>query len=154
VRSGHELEVTWVLSNLDSRPHTVGLLVHPWNECGRYWPGMQLVHAGRGEVRPTPPGIDRLRELKPSGAGEPSRLRGTFTFGDMDELAIDFATAMNIIAIVPPPPPDDESAINPTSLVNHAFHLGNRSPSSPLTARYIPTVVPALTGFDIGFRTT
>lgn len=154
VPSDYEIQVTWVLSNLDNQAHTVELLVDPWNEFGRYWPGMQIVDAERGEVLPNLSGIDLLRELKPSGAGEPSRLRGTFTFGDMDELAIDFATAMNIIAIVPPPPPDDESAINPTSLVNHAFHLGNRSPSSPLTARYIPTVVPALTGFDIGFRTT
>ncbi len=154
VPSDYEIQVTWVLTNLDDEAHTVELLLDPWNEFGRYWPGTQIVDAERGEVLPNLSGIDLLRELKPSGAGEASRLRGTFSFGDMNELAIDFATAINIIAVVPPPPPDDEDAITPTSLVNHVFHRSNRSPTSPLTARYIPTVVPALIGFDIGFRAT
>ena len=39
-------------------------------------------------------------------------------------------------------------------LVNHAFSLPNRSGSSPLVDPYQPAVIPGVTGFDIGLRTT
>ncbi|MEZ4230358.1 MAG: hypothetical protein R3B89_14390 [Polyangiaceae bacterium] len=148
----YEVQVTWVLSNLDDRPHTVELLLDPWNEFGRYWPGLQIVDAERGEVAPNLSGIDFYRELKARGSGEASRLRGTFTFDDMTEVTTDLATVMNIILQVPPPPPDQEDAMGPSTFANHAFHMGNRTDNTPLTAKYVPPVVAGLTGFDIGFR--
>ncbi len=152
--SDYEVQVTWVISNLDDQAHTVEVLLDPWNEFGRYWPGLQIVDAERGEVAPNLSGIDFYRELKAKSAGEASRLRGTFTFDDMTEVATDLATAMNIILQVPPPPPDDENAMGPETFVNHAFHVGNRTENTPLTKKYVPSVIAGLTGFDIGFRTT
>lgn len=149
----YEVQVTWVISNLDDETHNVEVLLDPWNEFGRYWPGVQVVDAEDGEVAPNLSGIDFYRELKPRSAGEASRLRGTFTFDDMTEVATDLATVMNIILQVPPPPPDEESAMGPATFANHAFHVGNRSGNTPLTAKYVPSVIAGLTGFDVGFRT-
>ncbi|MGE0323271.1 MAG: hypothetical protein AB7K71_03290 [Polyangiaceae bacterium] len=150
----YEVQVTWVISNLDDQTHTIELLLDPWNEFGRYWPGLQVVDAEDGEVAPNLSGIDFYRELKPSSAGEASRLRGTFTFDDMTEVTTDLAAVMNIILLVPPPPPDEDSAMGPATFANHAFHMGNRTSNTPLTDRYVPPVIAGLTGFDIGFRTT
>ncbi|MBX3184715.1 MAG: hypothetical protein KIT72_05080 [Polyangiaceae bacterium] len=153
VPSDYRVQVTWVLTNLDDRPHAFEFLLDPWNEYGRYWPGMQVVDAQRGEVLPNLSGIDFHREIGPRSAGEASRMHGTLTYDDFDELAIDFATVMNIIETVPPPDPEDRNAMSPVTLVNHAFHIGNRSASSPLTRPFIPSIIPAITGFDIGIRT-
>lgn len=149
----YRVQVTWVLTNLDDVPHAFEFLLDPWNEYGRYWPGMQVVDAERGEVLPNLSGIDFHREIGPRSAGESSRMHGTLTYDDFDELAIDFGTVMNIIQNVPPPDPEDRDALSPVALVNHAFHIGNRSTKSPLTRRFIPSMIAAITGFDIGLRT-
>ena len=52
------VQLTWTLSNLDDEPHNVELLVDPWNEFGRYWPGLTLVDADEGEYQPNFSGID------------------------------------------------------------------------------------------------
>ena len=81
-----------------------------------------------------------------------SRRHGTLTFQDVDEIAIDFATVINIIAN--PPPPEDGSDVGPEVIyVNHAFAVENRSFQDPLIQDYIPSVIPALIGFDLGLRT-
>lgn len=153
-----QVRVTWTLSNLDAQPHTVELLVDPWNEFGRYWPGMQVQDPQRQEVIPNLSGIDMLFRLEGKGSGDSSRRHGTFTVQDMDELATDFATAINIIQNVPMQPPSSTGDMNnyggPVMLVNHAFAVENRSYDDPLVAKYIPKAIPALTGFDIGMRTT
>lgn len=147
-----EIQVTYVISNLDEQAHEIELLLDPHNEFGRYWPGLQLVDADEGEFLPNLSGYNELFVLPGTRDGKASRRHGTFTFQDMDELAIDFATAINIIENVPPPDPEDQGAANPTTLVNHLFHWQNRSYETPLTQRYIPQVIPGLTGFDIGLR--
>jgi hypothetical protein len=149
-----EVRMSWVLSNLDDAEHTVELLVDPWNEFGRYWPGLALVDAEEGEFQPNLSGINQMFLIPGRGAGEASRIRGTYSFEDMRELAVDFATAINIIDKVEPPPPDAmDGAMGPSTLVNHAFNLRERSDDDPLIRQYIPTVIPGLTGIDLGLRT-
>ncbi len=152
------VRVTWTLSNLDPQPHSVELLVDPWNEFGRYWPGMAVRDAQRQQLLPNLSGIDMMFRLEGKGSGDKSRRHGTFTVQDMTELAVDFATAINIIKNVPMQPPSGNGGMNdysgPVQLVNHAFAIENRSYDDPLITQYIPKAIPALTGFDIGLRTT
>lgn len=154
-----KVQLTWTLSNLDPKDgHAVEILVDPWNEFGRYYPGMQLADAQEQKFEPNLSGIDHYYVLDPASAGESSRRHGTFTFDDMNEMAIDFATVMAMIKNPPPLPngaKDDGSMMTDPLPVyaNHAFNVQNRSYNDPLVAPYIPAVIAGLTGVDFGFRT-
>ncbi|MET0792502.1 MAG: hypothetical protein ABW061_13355 [Polyangiaceae bacterium] len=156
-----KVQLTWTLSNLDDEQHVVELLIDPWNEFGRYYPGMTLTNAEEQEFQPNSSGIDHYYVLDPSSAGDSSRRHGTFTFDDMNEMAIDFATVQNMIDWPEPLPlpggvqedPDMMTDPLPT-YANHAFNLINHSYNDPLIQRYIPQVIAGLTGIDFGFRTT
>jgi hypothetical protein len=148
------VQVTWMLVNLDRQAHDVEILVDPWNEFGRYSPGLILVNEQDGEALPNLSGIDVRRVVPGSrdAEGRSTRVTGTFTFGDMDELAQDFATVIHIIENVTPP--SDGENDPRIAYANHTFHVDNRQGSTPLTDRYRPGTIPALTGFDLGLRTT
>lgn len=148
-----EVQVSWMLINLDREAHDVQILVDPWNEYGRYYPGTQVVDANDGEIIPNRSGIDIWRRVPGVGneRGDSSRVSGTFTFGDMKELAIDFATVINILEN-PPAGMDEYGGSTVDELVNRTFHPNNQHGDTPLTDRYITDVFPALTGFDIGLR--
>jgi hypothetical protein len=147
-----EVQVSFTLSNLDAAEHVVEVLLDPWNEFGRYWPGLQVVDADNGELLPNLSGINERFLLPGVREGEASRITGTFTFDDMDEMAIDFATVMNIIENLQPPADLGETDPRVT-YANHAFSRQNRSYNSPLVAPYRPQVIPGLVGFDFGLRT-
>lgn len=148
-----KVQVGFTLSNLDDHEHVVEVLVDPWNEFGRYWPGLQVIDAEEGELLPNLSGINERFLLPGTDKGEASRIYGTFTYDDMDELAIDFATVMNIIdnfegVVV------EEGETDPrVTYTNHTFSRSNRSYNSPLVAPYRPEVIPGLVGFDFGLRT-
>ena len=150
-REDIEVQVTWTLSNLDPSPHSIWVMLDPWNEFGRYTPA--IVVSDDEAVRDLS-GIDMLF-LLPGVAADAQvaadpRIVGTFTFDDMDELALDFATVFKILNDVVP---SEDTEEDPRStLVNHAFNVRNRSYNSPLLAPYRPAVVPGLVGFDFGVR--
>jgi hypothetical protein len=153
------VQLTWTISNLDDEGRVVELLVDPWTEFGRYWPGLTLVDAEDGEYQPNLSGIDRYYLLEKASAGENSRVHGTITYDDMDELARDFATAMNLIKNPPTTypgggyvEPEDQASILPT-YVNHAFDFQNHSNKDPLVKAWVPSTVAGLTGVDFGLRT-
>ena len=99
-----KVQLTWTLSNLDEDQHVVELLIDPWNEFGRYYPGMTLTDAEEQTFKPNFSGIDRYYVLEGKSAGASSRRHGTCTFDDMNEMAIDFATVQNMIKFPPPLP--------------------------------------------------
>jgi len=144
-----DVQITWTLSNLDAETHNVWLLIDPWNEFGRYWPGFQ--EGDEGEQIPNFSGIQFYFEVPGTESGRETRRHGTLTFADMQELAIDFATVMNLIAN--PPASDDPEYDPTTTYANHAFHPENRSHNDVLISGYLPTLVPGLTGIDLGLRT-
>jgi hypothetical protein len=147
-----DVQVSWTISNLDDEERVIEVLVDPWNEFGRYYPGLQLTNPENEEYMPNLSGIDKLYALGPKSSGEGSRLHGTYTFADMQEMATDFATVMNLIKN-PPPTEDDEE--DPTvTYTNHAFHWQNRSYNDLLTKPWVPKVVAGLTGIDVGFRSS
>jgi hypothetical protein len=137
-----KVQIAWTVSNLDEEAHNVEILIDPWNEFVRYVPA---VNVGEEETIPDLSGIQLL--LRVEGR---ARRSGTFTFADLDELATDLATVQNILARHPTPAPGD-STVN--GMVNHAFDLQNRTDDGDrLLAGYVPGVVPALVGFDLGLR--
>lgn len=146
-----EVQISWAISNLDDATHNVQLIVDPWNEFGRYWPGVTLIDEDDGEYAANLSGWQRLMEVP--GVSEPgeARVYGTITFASMREVAIDFATVMNIIAN--PPPEDEDGAPGLATLVNHAWDIHNHSENDPLVRKYVPDVIAGLTGFDFGLRT-
>lgn len=149
-REDVRVQVTWTLSNLDPDEHEVWVMLDPWNEFGRYEPAIQI--NGEEAVRDLS-GIDMLFLLPGVDGGEVAaepRIVGTFTFDDMAELALDFATVFKILSDAVP---GEDDADPRATLINHAFNVRNRSYNSPLLAPYLPTVVPGLVGFDFGVRT-
>ena len=154
-----KVQLTWTLSNLDQDPHVVEMLIDPWNELGRYYPGMTLTDAEEQTFKPNFSGIDRYYILEGKGSGASSRRHGTCTFDDMNEMAIDFATVQNMIKFPPPLPngvqSDPDMMVDPLPIyANHAFNFINLSTDDVLVAPYIPKVIAGLTGVDFGFRTT
>lgn len=151
-----EVSVAWTLINLDDDTHEVEILVDPWNEFGRYWPGLQVIDAQDGEVLPNLSGINIRRELPgvKDALGRDSRIHGVFTFDDMKELAVDFATVINIMENPPASASEEGGGPSIEELVNHTFHVENRRGSTPLTDGMTPEVIPALVGFDMGLRAT
>ena len=155
-----KVQLTWTLSNLDTQEHVVELLVDPWNEFGRYYPGRQLADAEEQKFEPNLSAIDQYFVLGGVGSGEASRRHGTFTFDDMKEVAVDFATVQALIKNPPTTLPGgfqskDMGMDDPLPVyANHAFNDQNRSYDDPLSAPYIPQVIAGLTGIDFGFRTS
>ena len=148
-----KVQLTWTISNLDPETHNVELLVDPWNEFGRYWPGLSLVDAEDGEFLPNLSGFDDLIEVPGTSSGSASRVSGTVTFQDTREMAVNLATVMFLIENPPENVDGFEDADPIVSLANHAFHVLNRSEDDPLVAQYKPTVIAGLTGLDAGLRT-
>lgn len=155
-----KVQLTWTLTNLDTEEHVVEVLIDPWNEFGRYYPGMQLADAEEQKFEPNLSAIDQYFVLGGVGSGEASRRHGTFTFDDMKEMAVDFATVQNLIKNPPATLPggfqsSDMGMDDPVPVyANHAFNLQNHSYNDPLSAPYIPHVIAGLTGIDFGFRTS
>lgn len=151
-----DVQVTWTASNLDDEEHVVELLVDPWNEFGRYYPGLQITDAENQEYQPNFSGIDKRYLLEPTKAGDASRVHGTYTFSDLAEVATDFATVMSMLQN----PPmvmgggDPDMMEDPTvTYTNHAFQWQNRSYDDLLVQPWVPSTIAGLTGLDIGFRT-
>ncbi len=137
------VEIRFTISNLDDKRHAVELLIDPWNEFVYYLPQVQVSDE---MSQPDLSGYDKYFILEPKG-----RVQGVITTDDVRELAYDLGTAMNL-ALLPPPDPQNPAS-NTNGLFNHAMNLQNRSTApSPLIAKYIPAVAPALTGFDLGLR--
>jgi hypothetical protein len=147
------VQLSYTVTNLDERAHTVEILIDPWNEFASYYPGLAATNAEEGEYMPNLSGIDSRVLLAGRGEGERSRIHGVYTFDDMEELARDFATVMNLIAN-----PAKLSALTSSPegdlimYVNHTY--ANHSTRDVLARGHIPAVIPALTGFDLGLRTS
>jgi len=149
-----DVQVSWTISNLDDEQHVVELLVDPWNEFGRYYPGLQLTNRDEGKYLPNFSGIDKRYIVPGRGAGDASRVHGTYTFTDLQEMATDLATVMDIKS--PPQAPgggDDEMEDATVTYTNHAFEWQNRSFDDLLVQPWVPSTIAGLTGLDLGFRT-
>lgn len=145
-----KVQLSYTITNLDEQEHLVEILIDPWNEFASYYPGLMAVDPEEGEYIPNLSGIHSRVLLAGRGAGERSRLHGVFTFDDMEEMARDFATVMQMLEN--PPQVDGEEGTGAlVALVNHTF--ANHSTRDVLATPYIPGTIAALTGYDLGLRT-
>lgn len=149
--SDESVEVHFVLSNVDTVSHNVWLLIDPWNEFVRWKPGVSIV--SDEETVPNN-GYDRQYVLAPK-----SRVQGTITSDDMQEIAIKLASVENFLASpkakMTTSSTTDSDNPDPTEVCNNIFDYQNRSNSSPPDLFYtpwIPPVIAGLTGFDLGLR--
>jgi hypothetical protein len=140
------IEVHYTIANLDPKPETVWLLIDPWNEFVRYDPGIQIVN----DETTTPNfGYDLAFVIPPY-----SRIEGTLTSDDMQEIAIKLASVMKLLAS-PQAQPGQANAngFDATAVANNIFNPQNRSNSNdPLYTPWIPPVIAGMTGFDLGLR--
>jgi hypothetical protein len=143
------VEVHYTISNLDDSPHTVWLLIDPWNEFVRYVPGVTVV-----DDDTTIPNYGYDQSFWVPGL---SRVEGTLTSDDMQEIARKLAAVENVASQAAAITAAAEGAdMGPTvsELINHIFNPQNRSNADdPLYTPYIPPVVAGVTGFDLGIRT-
>ncbi len=146
VATDTRVTIRYTLSNLDDQPHTVELLVDPWNEFVRYVPGVSTIR--QDEILPNFSGIDRFVVVPPKG-----RVDGIITPDDMVELATDLTVAMALEQR----PPAADGAFGGAELYNRTFNAQNRSSEhDPVLQDWMPaskTQVAAVIGFDVGLRT-
>lgn len=136
------ITIRFTLTNLEDRPHTVTLLVDPWNEFVRYVPGVVVDDE---DILPNFSGHQRNPFIIPPKG----RVEGIITPDDVIEMATDLVTAMNVAATPP------TGAFSGPALYNRAFNLQNRSSEpDPVLAPFRPNVpIAGITGFDLGLRT-
>jgi hypothetical protein len=159
--SDESLEVHFTISNIDNQDHAVWLLIDPWNEFVRWNPGVSVVDDEDAEPNW---GYDQSF-LVPAM----SRVEGTITTDDMQEIAIKLASVENLLnssqaksaeaeggGVVDAGGGDTEiSGFDPNATANNIFNPQNRSNGNdPLYTPWIPPVIAGLTGFDLGLRTT
>jgi hypothetical protein len=144
------VEVHFVITNVDTVPHNVWLLIDPWNEFVRWKPGVTVV--SDEETLPNN-GYDKEYPLDPM-----SRTEGTITSDDIQEIATKLAAAQNFLAspaAMMTQSQTDDGGPSPTQICNNIFDYQNRSNSVPPDLTYtawIPPVIAGLTGFDLGLE--
>lgn len=152
------VEVHFTITNADSTDHAVWLLIDPWNEFVRWAPGVTIVD---DDTTVPNQGYDEAFSVPAN-----SRIEGTFTSDDMQEIATKLAAVENVMAspnamsgTVPQYPSGMEqgpTTVDTTTLCNNIFEFQNRSnsdPPDPLYTPWIPPVIAGITGFDLGLRT-
>ena len=66
------VQITWTLTNLDAATHNVEVLIDPWNEFARYYPGMAVTDVEKQEQQPNFSGIQIMYELPGTQGDRPS----------------------------------------------------------------------------------
>ena len=127
------VEIRYTLSNLDTTAHVVTLMLDPWNEFVHWVPGLVVQE---DDSIPDESGYSKVVSVPAL-----SRLEGTITSDDVDELATDLATVEFLQAHPPATASgddDDDMADSAAldGLYNHVFDPQNRSnDDDPLLSR-------------------
>lgn len=128
-RHDYEIEIDWVLINLDDSPRDVTLTFNGINEFHEYTPGFQVDDE---EVIPDFSQWERRIALGPQ-----ERRSGTLREEQCDEIAVDLA-----------------SVVNGAPNSNQIVHPLSASATDARSQAFIPAVVPALTGIRAGLQST
>jgi hypothetical protein len=129
LRHDYEIVVDWVLVNLDDAPHTITITMNGISEFHEYVPLFAIVDE---ELVADYAGWERTYRVEPL-----ERRFGTIREEEFDEIAVDLATVVN-------------GAPN----ANQIVYFQNQSAHDERSMRYIPRVIPALTGLRAGLRST
>jgi hypothetical protein len=126
-----QLQLDYVITNLESSPVTVELMCDAWNDFIRYTPQVTVTEEG---VDADPSTEDRLIYIPALG-----RISGTISFDDFERVARVMGALSN-----PKPAP----SMNPYHLLVRQTDIT----TDPLAAPFIPPVVAGLRGFDLSLR--
>lgn len=126
-RHDYELEIDWVIINLDEEERTVALTFNGINEFHEYLPGFTV---DEDEVIPEFAQWERTIVLEPL-----ERRYGTIREEHLDEVAVDLATVVNGV-----------------TNANLIVHPDSHSAVDPRATPFVPSVVPALVGLRAGLR--
>jgi hypothetical protein len=145
--SDESVEIHYTISNLDDSEHMIWMLIDPWNEFVRYYPGIQVVN----EDTTVPNYGYDLEFVVPAK----SRIQGDLTSDDMQEIATKLASVMKLLASpIAQPGANNNNGFDATTIANNIFNPQNRSNSNdPLYTPWIPPLIAGVTGFDLGLRT-
>lgn len=128
-RHDYEIEVDYVLINLDDSRSSVDVVINGFNEFHEYLPGVIF---DDDEIIPEFAQWERFIVLEPL-----ERRFGTIREEEFDEIAVDLATVVNGV-----------------SNANQIVHPNNHSSTDRRSQEFIPEVIPALTGLRVGLRAT
>jgi hypothetical protein len=123
-----EVQLDFVLTNLDDEEHDIGVIVNGYNEFHEYVPGVIEI-----EEEPLPE-FSQWERFYTLAAG--ARLTGTVREDELDEVAVDLATVVNGA---------------PSS--SEVVFFANQSSEDSRTQQYIPEVIPGLVGVRVGLLT-
>jgi hypothetical protein len=128
-RGDLELQVDFTLTNLDGDAREAAVIVNGFDEFFEYQPGVTV---NDDQLVIDYSQWERLYKLEPK-----TRITRTIREEELDEVAIDLATAVN-------------GAPN----ANQVVYFENHSATDTRDKPYIPKVIPGLMGFRIGLRAT
>lgn len=134
-RGDVELQVDFTLSNLEAEPVFAAVTIDGFNEFHEYNPRAEIVNL---DIIVDFSEWERSFQLEGGG-----RVVRTVREAEMDEVAVDLATVVNI----------DEMDPNPPS-PNQIVYWESQSAIDARAGMYIPAVIPGLTGFRVGIRAT
>jgi hypothetical protein len=124
-RGDYEVEIDYVLVNLEESVSDVTIVINGINEFHEYVPEFTV---DDDEIIPDFAQYERRIQLEPQ-----ERRFGTIREESLDEIAVDLATVVN-------------GATN----ANQVVHPDNHSASDPRSMRFVPRIVPALAGVRAG----
>lgn len=129
IQGDYAVEVDYTISNLSDQTVSAAVILNGFNEFHEYLPGVTIVE---DEAVPDYSGFEWTIVLAP---GE--RYTATIREEEMAEIAYDLAAVGNL-------------APN----ANRIVYPANQHDHDPYAALYMPSVIPALTGFRLGMRVT
>jgi len=142
-RNDYEVQITLVITNVDSQRITTTATINGINEFNRYLPSFTV---DENDIIPDFSQWERTWSLAP---GE--RRTVTIREEELDEVATDLASAVNTTVSFGTDPVTmmDTTCSN---IANELVYFQNQSSIDPRSRMCVPTVVPALVGFVLGLR--
>ena len=142
-RGDYELEITLVITNVDTVRVSTTATINGINEFNRYLPGFSI---NDNAIVPDFSQWERTWSLTP---GE--RRVVTIREEELDEVATDLASALNTSVVFGT---DPTTMVDTTcsDIANELVYFANQSSLDHRSSMCVPTVVPALVGFVLGLR--
>jgi hypothetical protein len=127
-RGDVELELEYTISNLSDQTVSAAITINGFNEFHEYLPAVSIVEED------AVPDYAMYEWTLVLGPGE--RFASRVREEQFDEVAVDLATVAN-------GPPN----------FNQVVYFANQHDRDPNSSRFVPPVIPGLTGFRLGLRT-
>lgn len=142
-RGDYEVEITLVITNVDTMRIATTATINGINEFNRYLPGFSI---NDNAIVPDFSQWERTWSLAP---GE--RRQITIREEELDEVATDLASVVNT-SVVFSTDPTTMMSVTCSDMANELVYFANQSSIDARSRMCVPTVIPALVGFVLGLR--